>query len=232
MHCSMARGTKPVSPLNEDDPAMPESDQDRRRLDVEQALAGTISHVLQTAQTGESDRVWNADSQLDKTNPLSVAYGACGTMLFLRDANGPAGVPEDIINWLVDRLARGDELAPGLYVGVAGIAYTLLETGRVDEAVALMASVPRSSLAVSDPGMLYGVAGWGHASLHFWRRTGDARWLDQASRAGEHLLRVSQRDSRHLWWDTPDAFLHYGFGRGASGISLFLAQLYNTTGQT
>lgn len=208
-----------------------QSDQDRRRLDVEQALVGTISHVLQAAQTGKSDRVWSADSLLDDTNPMGLAYGACGTMLFLHDTNGPAGVPEDIVDWLVDHLARGSELAPGLYVGVAGIAYTLLEIGRTDEAGTLMTSVPRSPLAFSDPGMLYGVAGWGHASLHFWRRTGAGHWLDQASRAGEHLLRVGQRDSRYLWWDTPDEFLHYGFGRGASGISLFLGQLYSATGQ-
>jgi hypothetical protein len=63
----------------------------------------------------------------------------------------PGRVPEDIVDWLVDHLARGSELAPGLYVGVAGIAYTLLETGRTDEAGALMTSVPRLPLHSPTP---------------------------------------------------------------------------------
>ncbi len=225
---------RPQSSPGEQEPAAPQrvkTSVDGIHRDVARALEETVSFLLRNAHPGNRDRLWDADARLDATNSVNLAYGAYGTILFLRDSIGSTHVPEWMVEWAEKRARQGDELAPGLFIGNAGVAYALLEVGRLDAAKSLMATVPQSPLAFADPGMLYGVAGWGHASLYFWKRTGDGNWLDQASRAGEHLLRVGNTDSSHWWWDTPNELLSYGFGRGASGIALFLAQLFAATGR-
>ena len=203
--------------------------------DLRAVVGATVADLRRSAETGRDDRLWPADPRLDVTNPLSLAYGACGPILLLHEAGRHGltggGVPDELVDWVLARRPSSAAYPAGLYVGLAGIAYTLLAVGRTGEAEAIMAGVAEHPTAFTDPGVLFGSAGWGLAALHFAARTGSDRWLGLAVRAGEHLLDTAERPGGQVRWRCADGVLHYGFGLGSAGIALFLAHLHAATGR-
>ncbi|MBN9684693.1 MULTISPECIES: lanthionine synthetase C family protein [unclassified Corallococcus] len=186
--------------------------------------------MLSSMDTHRADRLFPADAMVFQTNPLNVAYGACGSALFLHDALGE--LPQPVREWL---LAQPIDLAaypPGLYSGLAGVAWSFAEMGLLDRGLEVFDLVPRSSLAFRAPDIFEGVAGWGLTSLAFHLRTRDEKFLTLACRAGEHLLKTAERADAGLWWRTnnePAARL--GFALGASGMAFFLLNLWRATGE-
>lgn len=123
------------------------------------------------------------------TNPLSVAYGACGPALLLRSATSArepaAALPAEVASWMLGQPLGTDTYPPGLYVGLAGIAWAFHDLGWEDRGEAVMAMLYESPLLYDEPGMFLGVAGWGLASLRFHVRTGKQVHLDRAVQAGK-----------------------------------------------
>ncbi|MER5411754.1 lanthionine synthetase C family protein [Streptomyces virginiae] len=203
--------------------------------EVRRTLGGIADTLLRTYDGRRTDRLWPADYTVFTTNPLSVAYGACGPALLLRtvtSAQGPAvGLPAEVASWMLGQPLGTDTYPPGLYVGLAGIAWAFHDLGWEDRAEAAMAMLYASPLLYDEPGMFLGVAGWGLASLRFHARTGKQLYLDRAVQAGEDLLRTAQQEGDTCYWRSAhDASVHYGYGHGASGIALFLLHLHLLTG--
>ncbi|MFI6602385.1 hypothetical protein ACIBHX_39555 [Nonomuraea sp. NPDC050536] len=90
---------------------------------VRGALESTARHTLDSAGVTRRDSLWTADPRVLLTNPLSVAYGACGPMLLLNRV-GP--LPEVLVKWLLTQPLSVRSYLPGLYLGLAGIALFLL----------------------------------------------------------------------------------------------------------
>jgi lantibiotic modifying enzyme len=203
----------------------------RLTTEVREAVTGTATYLLATADYTRRDRLWPADSDVFLTNPMSLAYGACGPALFLHDDAVPCEPPDEVAEWLLKQPLLVDEYPPGLYVGLAGIAWTLQELGLEERAGEAMAAAYRSPLLYEQPNMLLGAAGWGLASLRLFGRTGDRTYLSWATRAGDYLLETAVRtgDTWH-WKPDQDEPTPYGFGYGASGVALFLADLHLATG--
>jgi lantibiotic modifying enzyme len=200
--------------------------------DVDEALAKTASYILQTADYTRSDRLWPAHYLVFSTNPLSVAYGACGPALFLYRSRQVRELPADVTAWMLERPLSVEAYPPSLYIGLAGIAYTFREIGFHEKAEAVMTLLYQSPLLYDEANMLLGAAGWGLASLYFYHRTGKQVYFDWAVRAGEHLLQTAQHQGETCSWRCKhDGRVHYGFAYGASGIALFLAYLHVTTGR-
>ena len=208
-------------------------DDARIRLSAElrETIAGTADYVLATTDCARGDRLWPADAEIFLTNPLSVAYGACGTALFLANGAVPRELPEPAVDWILDRPLLVEEVPPGLYVGLSGIAWSLLELGLPERAEEAMALAYRSPLLYEAENMRLGAAGWGLASLRFFQATGSEEYLDRAKQAGDFLLDRAVRSGESCHWPPgEDEPVPYGFGFGASGIALFLAELYVATG--
>lgn len=204
---------------------------DRIQADITDTLGSTSEFITSTADYTRRDRLWPAESSVFDTNPLSVAHGACGPALFLNSPDTPAELPPRALQWMLDRPLSTDDYPPGLYMGLAGIACTLFELGAGDRGVEAMRLACSSSLLFDEPGMLWGAAGWGHAALEIHLRTEEFTWLDWAVRAGDHLVQTARNegDSCH-WIRNVDNPIHFGFGHGASGIALFLMELFTITG--
>lgn len=198
-------------------------------LNLDQELRDMRRYVLNTADYERSDRVWPADSVVFQTNSLSVAFGACGTVLFLKQVL--KDLPEELVGWLRKQPLGVGTHPPGLHLGLAGIAYTFLEIGLRKEAESAMRLAYQSPLLYKEPNMLLGVAGWGFASLHLYIHTGNRDYLEQAECAGEHLLQSARVNGQTCCWHHQDEAVHYGFGYGASGIALFLLYLHIATGR-
>jgi hypothetical protein len=185
-------------------------------------------YILATADYARTDRLWPADYFVFLTNPLSLAYGACGTALFLQQTLG--NVPPQVRDWLLSRLLSVDAYPPGLFHGLAGIAYSFLELGLQEEAEAVWALQQQSPLLFAEPSVAMGAAGWGLVALHLFKRTGRSTYLEDAVSAGEFVLKTAQLEDRGISWRcNEDHRVHYGFGYGASGIALFLTYLHAST---
>ena len=199
--------------------------------EVAQTLTLTAEFMLRTADYTRNDRLWPGESTVFDTNPLSVAHGACGPALFLANPDTPAEIPDRAMSWILGQPLSVEDYPPGLYLGLAGIARALLHLGAEERATAAMHMACRSPLLFDEPGMLFGVAGWGRTALYMFNTTGDPVWLDWAVRGGDHLLRTARHENRTCHWiRNEDNRTHFGFGHGASGIALFLMELHAATG--
>ncbi|QSQ25976.1 lanthionine synthetase C family protein [Pyxidicoccus parkwayensis] len=184
--------------------------------------------MLASMDTSRADRLFPPDTQTLQTNALNVAHGACGTALFLRDVLGE--LPGAVREWL---LAQPVDLAtypPGLYSGLAGIAWSFVELGLPERGLELMERVPASPLAFTSADLFGGAAGWGLAALALHLRTRDAKLLEVAVRAGEHLVQRAERSEAGRFWRPEEGgAIPLGFARGGSGIAFFLLSLWRLT---
>ncbi len=170
------------------------------------------------------DRLWPAHYEIFRTNPLSAGYGACGVAIFLKNEIGY--LPTQFADWIGAQPVTADAYPPGILVGSAGVAVSLLELGLDAKAHSAMDACYASPLLYADPSMFYGVAGWGLCSLTFYQRSGRQHFLDMAVKAAESLLRtsVAEQGRRH-WRGFDDGRIQYGYGFGAAGIGLFLLSI-------
>src|SRR4030095_1814353 len=102
------------------------------RPEIRRVINGITEYLLSKADPKRANRLWPSDYRLFSTNPLSVAYGALGTALFLKTALGE--LPEEARQWIEQRPISSEAHPPGLFVGLSGIAWALEELGLTDKA--------------------------------------------------------------------------------------------------
>ena len=186
-----------------------------------------LEYAASVATFDRADRLFPADPTVFDTNPLGVAYGACGVAYALHEVTG--SVDPRVREWILRHEISAAALPPGLYVGMAGIAWTLLELGMRDRAEEVARESHTHPLLWDSPDLYYGAAGWGMAQLRFFMETGDERYLGAAKEAGCLLLRTAREDEGRLAWASGGAE-HCGLAHGAAGVSLFLLYLHLATG--
>jgi hypothetical protein len=200
---------------------------ERERIDgrIRETIPGITSFLMATYDTGRQDRLWPADFDVFNTNPLGIAHGACGPLLFLKETGHP--VPGEVQEWFLKHDLKLDVYPPGLTSGLAGVALTMGELGLWDVARKTLDLSHTSPLVFAKADMFQGAAGWGWAHLWFHRQKGDPVFLERAREAGEYLVATAEAREAGCCWRNPlDGNVHFGFGYGASGIALFLLHLY------
>jgi serine/threonine protein kinase len=195
-------------------------------IDYACVLSAILQHILQSATYSRHDRLFPADPKLFATNPLSLAYGACGIVYAVKRITG--SVPHQLIDWILAHEINRETYAPGLYMGMSGIAWVLLETGERKEAERVFELTFEHRLLDRSFDLFYGLAGWGLTSLRFFLATGDEVYLQKAVNCGARLLEegVGGRPCK-IWEQQGDRPL--GLAHGASGVALYLLYLYLTT---
>lgn len=218
------------------------SDQLIDRL-VEDGLA-----YLGSGMTPDQPRLWPTSNAFGATtDPLSVQYGAAGTLSVLitvaREGDRGAGSAvtaappladqvRTAAYWIAQRL-RNDRVLPGLYFGRSGPAWVLYEAGRllgedplVDLALALARKLP---LYWPNPDICHGSAGAGLTQLHLWRATGEQAFLDRVRRCVQGIVASAEPFGDGVLWQVPTTFdsalagtTSYGFAHGVAGIGYFL----------
>jgi serine/threonine protein kinase len=191
-----------------------------------QLVEGIVRSIKNAAAYNRKDRMFPADPKIFSTNPLSLAYGAAGVAYALHrmDKRCPAA----IIDWILAHPITPENYPPGLYVGLAGIAWSLLETGAIDDAEKIMRLSFRHKLLQQADDIFYGAAGWGMTCLHFFQHTHDEIYLFQAIDAAKALLRRAERHDTGYCWPQGKT-VRVGLAHGASGIALFMLYLYAAT---
>jgi lantibiotic modifying enzyme len=168
--------------------------------------------------------------------------GIAGVVLF-QLALGRAGSSDALTramagaNALIEHICSGKSES-GLYVGLAGIAWTLeavYEQSRVfayRDHAKLAAKTLLDALP-DETDIVYGLAGTGFALLRLSERCGDPALLDGAVSCGERLLdRAQETSDGGVRWlmRSVDEVEMPGFSHGTAGVVAFLATLYRVTG--
>ncbi|HYR91056.1 MAG TPA: class III lanthionine synthetase LanKC [Terriglobia bacterium] len=196
---------------------------------ISKTVEGISEYILASADSKREDRLWPSDYRLFSTNPLSVGYGAVGTALFLKRVCGT--VPDQILQWIDRQPLSPDSYAPGLYVGLSGIAWGLEELGLTKKARTAIDIALQSPLLLQAPDIFYGSAGVGLSSLYFFRKTGDERFLRQARQLGDSLIARASSNGNGCHWTNIDGINYFGHCHGGSGIALFLLYLHLATAE-
>ncbi|MFF7778310.1 lanthionine synthetase LanC family protein [Streptomyces tanashiensis] len=221
-----------------------------------------VAHLLATMRPHDPERLWVSDSFGETCDPVALQHGSAGGVALLArvlghwDAGsglpGTGSVPpvtrealtaglRSAARWTAERQDALPSDLPGLHFGRSGTAWALLDAARslddtalADRAVALALGLP---VRGPNPDVCHGVAGSGLTQLHFWRTTGDARFLDRAAEAADGLLDAARRTPEGVFWPVPEDLgsalagaWHYGFAHGVAGVGTFLLLAAEATG--
>ncbi|RIH82625.1 Serine/threonine-protein kinase PknB [Calidithermus terrae] len=192
---------------------------------LEALLNGICSYLLTTSTPSRRDRLFPSDP--DRSNPLSLDHGAVGVAYALKTVGVP--VPEAVLRWVGSHEVTQDRYAPGLYSGMAGIAWALAELGQPDRALEIWRQAFGHPLLFRVWDLYWGAAGCGLAGLALWRLTGELECLEAAARIGEILLRSRTEDERGCRWPREDGSIPIGYAHGSSGVATFLLYLHLAT---
>lgn len=205
----------------------PPAPSEERTQDYGQIVEGIVAHIHSVADYGRKDRLFPADPKLFTTNPVSLAYGAAGVAHALQKITGKS--QERTIDWILNFPITTETCPPGLYVGMSGIGWCLLEMGAIQEAEEVLQRTFNHPLLEDAADLFFGLAGWGMANLRFFLATGNELYLDKAKEAGEKLLAKCIREVTGCCWRSADQS-SLGLAHGSSGIALFLLYLYLASG--
>lgn len=178
-------------------------------------------YLAETVDLSRDDRLWPASPQVFETDPVSIQFGASGVAWYQLRSSG--SVNSEVLNW-IEKRAMSSSCPPGLYSGLGGSALLLLYAGRVEAGERQMARIAKDDRTFTVPGLYFGCSGWGLANLHFWKETGEDRYLREAVKVGEWLLSNANQGNKGIYWKT-DGKAFLGLGDGQSGVALFLTYL-------
>lgn len=195
---------------------------------VEATLNGVADFWKNTADLSRQDRLFPADVMVFRTNPLSLAHGAYGTLYALHRLRG--SVPDDLHAWALRQSTAHDAMPAGLYFGAAGVAWAQSATGHRDIAVRTLRDAHGHPQLLTEPGVLTGAAGYGMACLRLWRDSGLEEFVDRARAVGEHLAGAAHRENGLASWPDSSGATPVGYGDGAAGVAMFLLGLHCATG--
>lgn len=221
-----AEAERSIASVSAPEPIPPQRGDD----DLRTIIDGIGGYIVEQIHAGPNPLDLPTDYRRFVTNPLSVAYGASGIALFLKRVRGE--VPEAFLDaYLREASAiKNDSFAPGLYVGSAGVAWTLLELGMRKEAEALMETAAQSPLLFENADLFYGASGWGLTNLFFFAQLGDEKYLKNAVDAFTRIKPMLKSDEGGLSYENTDTIYH-GLAHGPAGIGHFLLQLSRVTRQ-
>jgi len=113
---------------------------------------------------------------------------------------------------------------------LSGIAWGLEELGLTKKARTAIGLAFQSPLLFEGPDVFFGTAGVGLASLYFFKKTSEERFLEKARELGDSIVARASSDENGCYWSNVNGVNYFGHCHGGSGITLFLLYLYHATG--
>lgn len=220
----------------------PQSSTSRPYLDAAIAAARWIDASAIKTPHGIT---WPADPRDPKSVGTTLYSHSPGVVLFLLEMHRATGESA----WLERARLGADHLVAsidaesdtGLYTGLAGIGYTLVETAnltrdakyrdaakRATERIRSLARTAGAGVEWNDTtDIIGGSAGTGLFLLYAAKELDEAAYRDLAVKAGKRLIELARRDAGGEKWAMSPKFprLMPNFSHGTAGIAYFLATL-------
>ncbi|MFI9308828.1 class III lanthionine synthetase LanKC [Streptomyces triculaminicus] len=182
------------------------------------ALESMREAIRRSATPEREDRLFPGDVKQFDGQAAGLAFGAAGVLHALHRTAGPGeSCPDGHVDWLARAAERTRWPRPGLYDGLAGMAYVLDELGRPQQAREVLARLAGFDLKGCGVGLFGGLAGIALAFLRF----GES----------ESAVRLAGRLARALEGEGPDESAGVGLMRGWSGPALLFTRLFAATGE-
>jgi serine/threonine protein kinase len=141
-------------------------------------------------------------------------------------------VPDELNGWILRQFKLEGHL-PGLMNGLSGMAWALFEIGHQKLAEQALKMAAGHRLLFQKMSLGYGAAGFGLANLYFWQKTKNELYLAEAIKIADIICETAMAESDGCSWDNIDGEgTGVGLWEGASGISLFLLNMYCATKNT
>jgi len=215
-----------------------------------EAASDAAMWIRSSAIHAEGSTIWPADPLDPKSANESLYSGTPGIVLFFLEASR-SGDPDS----LKDAKAGADHLLAildnekdaGLYTGVSGIAFALIEAFKItgnqkyrEGAVRCISSLERQAKSAGrgiewneTTDIISGGAGIGLFLLYAARELNQPAYRILATKAGERLLELARKEKVGVKWAMSPTFarLMPNFSHGTAGIAYFLATLYQETGK-
>ncbi len=200
--------------------------------DLKRTVDGVSKHIMAHVKLDGSLPMFPPDYRVFRTNMLSLAYGAAGTVYFLKLAMGQ--LPQDIESQFLNhcRSVNPGTLPPGLFIGASGIAWVLDSMGFREDALHMMEHAYQSPILDKSADHFYGAAGWGLAALYFYSVTGDENHLAQAAKAADLILNLLETTEKGLLcYPNVTGDVYTGLAYGGTGIAYFFLKLHQASNQ-
>ena len=173
------------------------------------------------------------------SDPRTVFAGAAGLLAVLARVD-PRSAAVDALLGRIHADPPAGPVLPGLYTGVAGIAWVGYDVARLrgDDpglALALARQIPTDWHL---PDVVHGLAGAGLAFAHLWQQGAGEEFRDRVRACADALTKSAVDTPYGLMWPFPvdaDSGLAgraaYGFAHGVAGIGTFLLTAGQVTGE-
>lgn len=201
-------------------------------LDLNQKYKRVIDECLECidriATPHRSDRLFPNTPLVN--NPLNITSGALGNLYALKIVNDINKI-EKYREWINKKLDNLDVYPPGLYVGLSGIAWTLLEIDEIEKSKQVLSKCEKHSLFTNSYGIRIGLSGYGMTLLKFWTKTKENIYLNKAKNIGDKIIKEAKVNMHNdtMYWECMETYNPIGYGDGSTGISIFLLYLYLAT---
>jgi len=164
------------------------------------------------------------------TNASSLFFGTSGVMWSLHRSGEE--IPKKIWERYADEVspARFTALPDGIATGIAGVAFSLLEMGRLDLAKPFLDGLLDRSIERKHHSLYYGISGIGMVMILAWKLTGNKSYIDRAVQIGVLLNADAFYDDKGAYWKDAGG-IRIGLGYGQSGVAIFLLRLSQITGE-
>lgn len=178
-----------------------------------------------------NDRLFPNDPMGSVTNNLNIGYGSMGVLYVLNHIeDNPNHKIRKGIGWSLLKDITVEDYAPNFFTGLAGIAWGFSEIGLTNLADTLIRKANKHPLAEQSSDLFYGLSGIGLTNLYFYKKTKKEYFLKKSIHIGEKILYSAKEDTNgDLYWQDSNNNVFIGYGRGGSGIALFLLYLFLET---
>lgn len=162
------------------------------------------------------------------TNKYCFAFGEFGMLYALSEMGRLEDeILSSVINNFMTSFYKNNNFSSGLFVGLSGVALSLLELGYISEAKTVINEVIKTENGMSD--LAYGLSGIIITLLKFYNYTNDSRYLSEVIKNAELLISRAVMSDGYYSWSDEEKDIYTGLTRGSSGIALAFLYLYLET---
>lgn len=180
-------------------------------------------------------------------NNINLLTGASGVVSAKLHLDQSSDMTKDIA-WLKNSIKQS--LIPnGLFTGKIGALWTLYDCGEKEYVFSEIEKDKNSIINMTNYNMIEGLAGIGLFYLYLYNNEKDNKYLKMSETIAEKILEnavalkslnivqssnytysINANEEKICWPEKNNQLIKFGYGYGASGISLFLIYMYKFTG--